>query len=213
MRNDPSDDARRRRSAAAQVSRDFAVVEDLDTLLAVADNGFALLFDGESTIQLDVGDDARYISAGDQVEREQLSAGVLTGLGGQPSPDAVSLRPGILLVPQSSGVACRAWIQFPEPRRITAEEMIVADLLAQAFALAVDRVIALDQAARREDRLRDAIEGQKLIGQAVGILVERHRILPDEAFDRLRAASQRRNLKLREIARRMIETGEEPHLA
>ena len=213
MTDSPSDDARRRRSAAAQVSRDFAVVEDLDALLAVANNGFALLFDGGSTIQLDVGDDARYISVEGQAERWQLPSAVLTGLGGEPSPDAVSLRPGILLVPQSSGVPCRAWIQFPEPRRISAEEMIVADLLAQAFALAVDRVVALDNAARREDQLREAIEGQKVISQAVGILVERHKILPDDAFDMLRTASQNRNLKLREIARRMIETGEEPQLA
>lgn len=210
MSQNPSEDARRRRAAAARVSRDFAVVEDLDILLAVADHGFSVLFDGGSTIQLGIGDEARYISAGAAKAAEHLEPVVVAGLAGEPSPDAVSLRPGILLVPQSSTVPCRAWIQFQKPRRISAEEMIVADLLAQAFALAVDRVIGLDRAARREDQLKEAIEGQKQIGQAVGILVERHRILTDDAFERLRAASQNRNIKLREIARRMLETGQEP---
>ena len=44
----------------------------------------------------------------------------------------------------------------------------------------------------------------------MGILIERHRIVPGEAFDVLRRASQDHNVKLREIARRVIDTGAEP---
>ena len=212
MEQKATEDARMRRAAAARVARDFAVVDDLTTLLAIADRSFAILFDGGSTIQVGVAEEAHYISEGAAKAHAQLDPGVASGLAGRPSPDVISLRPGILLVPQSSTVPCRAWVRFEEPRRISADEMIVADLLAQAFALAVDRIMALDQAARREDQFAEGFEGQRVIGQAVGILVERHRIVPDEAFERLRTASQNANIKLREIARRVVETGEEPEL-
>lgn len=203
-----------RRAAAAQVSADFASSDDLDTLLAVAQHGFELLFDGGSTAQLDLGSGRRILlSGGVAVTPEELPEVVRSGLAGNPSADTTSRRPGILLVPRSSVCGCRAWVQFPRPRRIGADEMIVADLLAQAFALAVDRVVAAEQAADREANLQVALESHRLIGQAVGILVERHRLPPHLAFERLRAASQNRNLKLRELARRMIETGLEPEEA
>jgi hypothetical protein len=52
-----------------------------------------------------------------------------------------------------------------------------------------------------------------LITFLVLFLVARHRLVPGQAFDRLRSASQNRNLKLREVARRVIETGLEPEEA
>ncbi len=88
--------------------------------------------------------------------------------------------------------------------------MIVADLLAQAFALAVDRFLVAQEAADRESNLQIAVQSHRMVGQAIGILIERHRISPNEAFARLKSASQNRNLKLRELARRVIETGQEP---
>jgi PAS domain S-box-containing protein len=204
--------AQQRRSAAAVVSSDFARVDDLGDLLGVAEHGFELLFDGGSTIQLDLGE--RFLfGSGRRITAEDLTAQIATGLAGSPSPDTTSLRPGILLVPQTSTIPARAWVQFPRPRRIGIDEMIAADLLAQAFGLAVDRVITLQRAADRQANLEQALESHRLIGQAVGILVERHRLLPSVAFDRLRHASQARNLKLREIATRVIETGAEPETA
>ena len=203
--------ARERRAAAAQVSADLATIDDLETLLAVAEHGLAVLFEGGTTVQLrtDRGREV-LLSEGVAVTAQDLPEPVRTGLGGTTNPDARSLRPGILLVPRSSASGLRAWVQFPRPRRIGPDEMIVADLLAQAFALAVDRVIAAQRAADREANLQVAMESHRLIGQAIGILVERHRLLPAQAFDRLRATSQNRNLKLREVARRVIETGAEP---
>jgi hypothetical protein len=188
------------------------MVDELGDLLGTAEHGFELLFDGGSTIQLDLGE--RYLFASRrQVTAEELVESVATGLAGSPSPDTSSLRPGILLVPQTSTIPARAWVQFPRPRRIGIDEMIAADLLAQGFGLAVDRVITLQRAADRQANLETALESHRLIGQAVGILVERHRLLPAAAFDRLRRASQARNLKLREIATRVIETGAEPDTA
>ena len=70
--------------------------------------------------------------------------------------------------------------------------MIAADLLAQTFGLAVDRVIELRRHADKQANVETAVQSHRLVGQAVGILVERHRILPSQAFDRLKQASQNR---------------------
>lgn len=206
-------EARERRLAAAEVSQGFATVDDLAALIGIAEHGFGLLFDGDCTIRLTDGGNPTWFSAADIVMPGQLPAAVLAGLDGAPSPDTVSQRPGILLVPPTPEADVRAWIQFPQPRRITVEEMIAADLLAAAFAAALGRVTTAYEAAGREANLQTAIESHRLIGQATGILVERHRMLPSAAFERLRHASQQRNLKLRDLAARMIETGAEPEHA
>jgi len=201
--------AQQRRSAAAEVSAEFARMNDLAGLVNVAQHGFDLLFDGESTIQLDLGE--RYLfNQGRTVTAESVAPEVAAGLAGSPSPDATSLRPGILLVPQTGSGSARAWVAFPKPRRIHTDEMVSADLIAQAFGLAVERIAILQEAADRRANLELAIESHRLIGQAVGILVERHRWLPKRAFDELKQASQARNVKLRTIAERVIETGMDP---
>ncbi len=61
---------------------------------------------------------------------------------------------------------------------------------------------------RELDHRRLALEHRTVIGQAVGILMERHRLSADQAFAMLREASQRTNHKLRDIAERLTATGE-----
>ena len=62
--------------------------------------------------------------------------------------------------------------------------------------------------ARRGEQLRDAISRRDLIGQAKGILVERHKITSEQAFELLAGTSQRLNRKLVVVARHLVETGE-----
>ena len=202
-------DAQRRRVAAAHLSAEFADVDELETLLGFAEHAYELLFDGAATIQLDLGEQFHF-GNGRKLATEELEPAVRIGLAGQRNPDTKHPRPGILLTPRTTTATARAWIQFPQPRRIGADEMIIADLLAQAFAGAVDRLNLLSEAATKLHHLEQALESHRLIGQAVGILVERHRILPAHAFDRLKAASQTRNQKLRDIAVQVIDTGAEP---
>ena len=58
--------------------------------------------------------------------------------------------------------------------------------------------------------LEQALLSRDVIGQAKGILMERLKTTPEEAFDILRRSSTRLNVKLREIARQLTETGEIP---
>lgn len=62
--------------------------------------------------------------------------------------------------------------------------------------------------ALRAEQLRAAVVNRDLIGQAKGILMERHRITADAAFAVLAEASQHQNVKLTEIATQLVETGE-----
>ncbi|MCM4078254.1 GAF and ANTAR domain-containing protein [Paractinoplanes hotanensis] len=62
--------------------------------------------------------------------------------------------------------------------------------------------------AQKEHDLSVAISARDLIGQAKGILMERHKITGDQAFHLLARTSQHANIKLAEIARYLVETGE-----
>lgn len=83
-------------------------------------------------------------------------------------------------------------------------------LLAVFAGLAVEALNAQEKAEHREENLRAALRSRELIGQAQGILMERERITGDQAFALLRESSQHLNVKLREVAQRLIETGETP---
>jgi ANTAR domain/GAF domain len=76
---------------------------------------------------------------------------------------------------------------------------------ASVAARAVQERTSLEQLGCQ---LHQALSSRDVIGQAKGILMERLRITPEDAFDALRRASQRLNLKLREIAQNLAETGE-----
>jgi GAF domain-containing protein len=74
--------------------------------------------------------------------------------------------------------------------------------------------LALDTAEERaseERNLLEALRTRDVIGQAQGILMERDRITADQAFAVLRRASQHMNVKLREVAQSLVETGEAPN--
>jgi PAS domain S-box-containing protein len=90
-----------------------------------------------------------------------------------------------------------------QPRAFTP----LTELLAPIFAARAS--ISLGH-ANEVFNLRRAVESRQQIGQAVGILMERHKIDEDTAFERLVGASQQTHLKLRELAARINETGEEP---
>jgi ANTAR domain/GAF domain len=73
-----------------------------------------------------------------------------------------------------------------------------------------DTALSLDIGLQRIEDLIAALGTRETIGQAEGILIERERITPDQAFDALRRASQHLNIKLREVAMYVVETGEVP---
>jgi hypothetical protein len=75
--------------------------------------------------------------------------------------------------------------------------------IAQVYA---DHAAVAVANARSESTLWQAIEARKLIGQAQGILMERFDLSDDQAFAVLRRYSQDNNVKLRDVAQRLIQT-------
>ena len=64
--------------------------------------------------------------------------------------------------------------------------------------------------ARTDAQLQEAMATRQDIAEAMGILMERYKVTERQAFAMLVKASQNRNIKLREIARAITQTGEIP---
>ena len=60
------------------------------------------------------------------------------------------------------------------------------------------------------DNLRIALESRGVIDQAKGILMERHKLTADRAFQLLAQASMASNIKVRQVAEQLVSTGELP---
>jgi GAF domain-containing protein len=79
----------------------------------------------------------------------------------------------------------------------------VTTLLATFAALALAE-------AQRADQMHDALGNRDVIGQAKGILMERHGVTADAAFSVLSRVSQAGNIKLAEVAHHLVQTGKLP---
>ena len=86
----------------------------------------------------------------------------------------------------------------------------VATGFAPYAAVAAGTVQAYRRARETADNLQIALESRAVIEQAKGILIERHKLTPDQAFDALATVSMNRNVKVRDIAEHLVLTGELP---
>jgi GAF domain-containing protein len=79
---------------------------------------------------------------------------------------------------------------------------------AAAFvAIAVANAEAAARATSDAENLRRAMASRATIEQAKGILMERYKVTADQAFTLLTHASQRSNVKLRDVAEQLTTTG------
>ena len=87
-----------------------------------------------------------------------------------------------------------------EPGAFTDASELAGWLLASHAAVAFS-------SARTHAQMGQAIATRHVIGEAMGILMGRHHLTEDQAFDVLRRYSQENNIKLREVARQVCEQG------
>ena len=80
---------------------------------------------------------------------------------------------------------------------------------AVGMVFAAHAAVALSSALH-DEQMDEALQSRDVIGQAKGILMAREGLTADQAFDSLRRASQRLNVKLRELAAEVAYTGEPP---
>jgi len=94
-----------------------------------------------------------------------------------------------------------------------AEALIFATHAGVALAAAVELEHANQALAVETKRLRDlhgALASREVIGRAEGVLMQRELITAEQAFDLLRRASQGLNVKLRQVAQYVVDTGDIP---
>jgi response regulator NasT len=86
---------------------------------------------------------------------------------------------------------------------------VVAGLSSERVKAVLDVAIArfeVDQKLRRElSETRLKLAERKVIERAKGLLMERHRCTEDEAYHKLRRLAMDKNLKLSEVAQRMLD--------
>ncbi|HEU5151136.1 MAG TPA: ANTAR domain-containing protein [Iamia sp.] len=63
----------------------------------------------------------------------------------------------------------------------------------------------IDRLRQENAHLRTALVSRDVLGQAKGILMERHGIDAEEAFQRLVAMSQSTNIKVRDVAQHVVD--------
>ncbi len=88
--------------------------------------------------------------------------------------------------------------------RVGPEAVQTAELLATHAALALSR-------ARRESNLSEALTARQEIGLAIGLTMARYKLDEERAFQYLVRASSTRQLKLRVIAREIIDRADAEH--
>jgi GAF domain-containing protein len=173
--------------------RSDQVAADVDALQQALADGpcMAAVADGVGSYTGDLADDARWPVFGPRA----VELGIRSVLA---VPLPVENVPGCL----------NLYAHYPHAFGVIDRGRAV--LLATVAAMALTSARSHEDDELRETNLHAALATRELIGQAQGILMEREHIGPGPAFDILRRASQHLNIKLRDVARNLIETGERP---
>jgi GAF domain-containing protein len=97
-----------------------------------------------------------------------------------------------------------------EPHAFDEESRAAATKFAPYAAVAAGNLHAYRSARDMADNLRIALETRGVIDQAKGILMARHKLTADQAFQVLVRMSMKTNRKLRAVADDLVHTGELP---
>lgn len=106
-------------------------------------------------------------------------------------------------LPAQRGCHAALHLHAPKPAAFDRTAVETASICAVHSSVALNRVTLADS-------LRTAVASRQGIGEATGILMERHRLDSEQAFDMLVRASQGLNVKLRVIADHVVHTGQDP---
>jgi hypothetical protein len=86
-----------------------------------------------------------------------------------------------------------------------AEALASADVYADEIARALTLALRTSDLRTTNDDLKSALASRAVIDQAIGVIMAQNRCSADDAFGILRSASQHRNIKLRDLAKTIVE--------
>lgn len=214
--------------AARTLNQPRGLDETLQTIVEVACNSVPGIDQvGIATLQPDGGVETRAFT-GDLVLRlDEIQYGLREGpcssaLQGDEAMSVSSLRaehrwPRYVARAQAEGIrsqmAVKLYLDKDALGGINFYSTTSDDVSAEAQALgrlfASHAAIALGHARDRE-HLSEALQTRKVIGEALGILMERHQMNEDRAFAFLVRASSHTNIKLRVIAQQLVDEQNNP---
>ena len=93
------------------------------------------------------------------------------------------------------------------PGAFSATDLAVGEEVAAFVAIAVGNAESAARATDDVANMRQAMASRAVIEQAKGILMERYKVTSEQAFTLLTHASQRSNVKLRDVAEELSSTG------
>jgi hypothetical protein len=127
---------------------------------------------------------------------------------------------------QAAAAGCDSVLSFPLPARekvsaalnVYARQFSAADegvrqelsRFADRAVVPVSNMYLYARAVERAEHLAAALDSRAVIDQAKGVLMERFKLTPDQAFQALTRVSMETNTKVRDIAERFVATGDLP---
>jgi GAF domain-containing protein len=110
-------------------------------------------------------------------------------------------------LPISEGVSGALNIYAREPNTFDQDSRSAAVRFAPYAGVAASNMYAYQNARNLAENLQKALDSRAVIDQAKGILMERHKLTADQAFQVLVRSSMQTNRKVRDIADQLVTTG------
>jgi len=121
---------------------------------------------------------------------------------------SLGVRCSLTLVHRAGPLALTLTLFATRPRQLDGSRLPVGDLLIAFGGAAVHNTSAFEAAQRTARQLSEGADSRAIVDQAKGILMASMSCTADEALERMRQISQSHQLKVAEVARRIIESHE-----
>jgi GAF domain-containing protein len=115
------------------------------------------------------------------------------------------VRCSVTLVHAAGPAAITLSLFGARPRVLDPDDIALAELLVAFGGAIMGNASAYADSQRTALQLRDAADSRTLVDQAKGVLMHSLGCTAQEAFDKMRAISQTSNLKVAEVASKIIE--------
>jgi hypothetical protein len=119
----------------------------------------------------------------------------------------VGVRCSLTFAHLARGGAVSLTLFGARPRCIDPRRAKSAELLGAIGGAVLEAVSQYDDARRTASQLRDAAQARAVVDQAKGILMHAFGVSADEALQRMRETSQRRNIRAIDVAKEVVESG------
>jgi GAF domain-containing protein len=111
-------------------------------------------------------------------------------------------------LPLTDGIRGALNIYAREPDAFGDDSVALAGRIAPYAGVAAANMYEYEDARDMAEHLHSALQSRATIDQAKGMLMERFKVSPDMAFQVLARVSMTTNTKVRDVAERLVTTGE-----